>query len=222
MITQGEFGFKHVALLRKLIVEKRTGTALFDGDEFNCKIAFDRGQISANASESLARILESAVLRMEWIKGEASSQYANLTVQSRKVFSDAIPNLNVPVRRMVAYRNAMERLPNIRIRHLSIFRSDPEHQHHFHELYRMSLLQEGVHLSEYFANTAEISELRLRINIAIGAYCLGDLIPVQLPTQHSTPVESSAADSVRTTAGELVRSGVVSRIMTRLRVGMHA
>ena len=213
MVTQNANGFKHITLLRKLILEKRSGTAWFDGEDWRGEIEFERGMISGEATRHISMVLSEPVFRMGWEKPHPSRRQPTLTMPVRNTVSKAIATMNMPVKRMIAYRKQFETLPNIKIRHMSLFRADHAYQKHFQELYQMSLVSNGASLSDYFAAAIEIAELRVRVNIALGAYCLGDLVAVP------APVPAAIADTEQLKGEDLARVSVVSRILTKLREG---
>jgi len=212
MVRQDENGFKHVALLRKVIREKRSGTAWFAGDGWNREIAFSRGITSADAIGGLAHILQQPVYRLDWDKTAPQTGPALERMPVRHVFAHAIAALDMPVQRMISYRKTLERLPNVRIRYLATFRSDADYQRHFQMLYRMSLESSGVHLEDYFASATDISELRMRVNIVIGAYCLGDLLPAAQAAGSARPAEDDRDPGT---------ISVVTRVLTLLRESMN-
>jgi len=76
----------------------------------------------------------------------------------------------------------------------------------------MSLDAGGASLEDYFATATDIAELRMRVNITIGAYCLGDMVSANAP-------EPAATTTRELTSSELVRANVVARILTKLREG---
>lgn len=213
MISQDANGFKHVTLLRKLILEKRTGTVWFGGEGWRNEIVFEKGTVAATASGHISRVLEEPVFHMGWEKSIRREHLSILRMPVRLTFTQAVAAMDMPVKRMIAYRKQLEALPNIRIRHMSSFRSDPAYQAHFQALYQMSLATNGISLADYFAVAGEISELRIRVNIVIGAYCLGDMVPVRV----SVPAAIAGTEELK--GEELARVSVVSRILTKLREG---
>jgi len=97
---------------------------------------------------------------------------------------------------------------------MATFRSDADYQKHFQMLYRMSLGAQGIHLEDYFAAATDIAELRKRVNIVIGAYCLGDLLPAVSKSQTPKASDGQATQNIE-------KAGIVSRIMARLRENMN-
>jgi len=207
MISQDENGIKHVSLLRKVILKKQTGTAWFGGEGWDKVITFERGLMPDGAAEDLTRILREPVFRLGWEQSPRLSWQSANAVPARHVFSQVLTNIDMPVKRMIAYRRKLECLPNVRTRYLATFRSDADYQKHFQNLYHISLGTPGVHLEDYFAAATDISELRKRVNIVIGAYCLGDLVPAVSPD----------VSGAHLAAREMGKVNVVSRIMARLR-----
>ena len=75
----------------------------------------------------------------------------------------------------------------------------------------MGLAAEGVHLDDFLALSTDFAELRIRTNIVIAAYCMGDMLTAVeyggAPIGHGqqVPAERSANLSI------------VSRILGRLR-----
>jgi len=213
MSRQDAIGFKHVTQLRKLILEKRSGTAWFGGKGWQNEIAFEKGAIVVGAAEQISRILEEPVFYMRWSESTPRVRQSNLITPTRHIFTQAIASLDMPPERMRACRKQLEALPNIRLRYISSFRSDPGYQSHFQSLYHMSLATKGVSLADYFAATTEISEIRARVNIVLGAYCLGDMVPANV----STPSNIAGVENI---SGEvLARASVASRILSKLREG---
>ncbi len=211
MVTQDANGFKHVTLLRKLILEKRSGTAWFGGDDWRSEIEFERGMISGEVVRHISTVLSEPVFQMGWDKANPSRRQSTLMMPVRNTFSKAIATMNMPVKRMIAYRKQFEALPNIKIRHMSLFRSDDIYQKHFQDLYQMSLRADGASLTDYFSAAVEIADLRTRVNIVLGAYCLGDLV--------SVPAPAAMAGTEQLKGEDLARVSVVSRILSKLREG---
>lgn len=212
-IRQDANGFKHVSLLRKLILEKRSGTAWFGGEGWRSEIAFERGAVADDVAGHISRILSEPVLQMGWERGLPHSRRGILPIPVRHIVSKAIATMDLPVRRMLVYRRKFESLPNIRLRYMPVFRSNPVYQRRFQVLYQMSLSTSGASLEDYFATAIDIAELRMRVNIVIAAYCLGDMVPADAPEPAAATTTAGLA------SGELARANVVSRILTRLREG---
>lgn len=216
MVTQDANGFKHVAMLRKLILEKRSGTAWFGGEGWENEINFEKGAVLTDASEHITQVLEEPVFHMGWKKSLSSRrQQSTLRMPPRQIFTQAIAAMDMPVKRMIAYRKQLEKLPNIRIRYMSSFRSNPDYQAHFQALYHMSLASNGVSLADYFAAAGEIAELRKRVNIVIAAYCFGDMVAVNTPAL----APAAIAGTEKLSGEALGRVSIVSRILTKLREG---
>jgi len=212
-IRQDATGFKHVSLLRKLILEKRSGMVWFGGEGWRSEIAFERGAVAGDVTGHISRILSEPVLHMGWEKIRPHDRKAILPIPVRHIVSKAIATMDMPVRRMLVYRRKFESLPNIRLRYMPAFRSSPDYQRRFQVLYQMSLSTGGASLEEYFATARDIAELRMRVNIAIAAYCLGDMVP-------ATAYEPAAATiAAGVAASGPARVNVVSRILTKLREG---
>ncbi|HKI62149.1 MAG TPA: hypothetical protein VKA31_07635 [Mariprofundaceae bacterium] len=211
MISQDENGIKHVSLLRKVILKKQSGTAWFGGDGWDKVITFERGLMPDGTGEHLTHILREPVFRLGWEKSSRHGWQSANAVPARHVFSQVLTDIDMPVKRMIAYRRKLECLPNVRTRYLTTFRSDADYQKHFQNLYLISLGAPGVHLEDYFAAATDISELRKRVNIVIGAYCLGDLVPAVSPSRSRDVAGAHLA------ASEMGKVNVVSRIMARLR-----
>lgn len=213
-IRQDANGFKHVSLLRKLILEKRTGTVWFGGEDWKNEIVFERGLVAADVAGHISRILSEPVLQMGWEKDIPNGEDGILPIPVRHIVSKAIATMDMPVRRMHVYRKKLESLPNIRLRYMPAFRSNPDYQRRFQVLYQMSLTAGGASLEDYFATSKDIAELRMRVNIVIAAYCLGDMVPAETPKRRTVTTETREL-----TQSQLVKANVVSRILTKLREG---
>lgn len=214
MIEQGEYNLKHVALLRRVIMEERSGTASFEGLGWTATIVFERGAMTEDESASLVRVLQEPVFRFGWNDEVNLDDGTVFPTLPRHVFSRVVATLNLPTKRLIAYRQVFAKLPSVRVRYLMTFRFDHEYQMQFQALYRLALNGAGVSLDEYFASAASFAELRKRVNIVIAAYCMGDLLPVGKRQQTVVGIRASAASIT-----DPEKANVVSRILARLRRG---
>lgn len=203
MADQQEFGLKHVVLLRKVIMEKRSGTASFGGDNWGATMSFNQGLFQTGVPRNLGKVLQEPVYNFTWKEASARRHEPEATLPM-KAFSQAIASMELPVRRLDSYRKVFAKLPPVKVRYLQAFRFDLEYQKQFQTLYRLSMAKGGVELDDYFALSANFTELRRRMNIVIAAYCMGDILPV------SGMHEPQAADIV------MPKSTMVSRILARL------
>lgn len=218
---QGEFGLKHIALLRKAIMEQRSGAIWCMGSDWSCIIPFDQGVLlGSEAPDMLARVLQEPVLRFEWKESYRPDEGINIPILPRQAISQAVAGLEMPVERMIAYRKVFANLPSVSVRYMSTFRFDAEHQKLYQTLYQMTLPTGSVALEDFFAQAPDITELRKRVTIVIAAYCMGDLLPAvagAAAASASSPavsVNSASATASKDTAR------VVSRIMARLLGGV--
>ncbi len=211
MYEQGESDLKHIALLRKVIMEKRSGIASFEGRDWAAVITFDRGVLlGENVSESLATILQGPVFRFNWVDS-IGRQDEGMTIPTlpRLAFSQAIAELDLRENRLLAYREMFSKLPAVTVRFTSTFRFNLEYQRLFQHLYQMAMAADGVHLADYFDEASGNVELRKRMNVVIAIYCLGDLLPAIK--------RAAAANDAASVTQPTETATVVSRIMARLR-----
>lgn len=212
MIEQEEFELKHIALLRKVIMEKRSGVASFEGRDWAAVITFDRGVLlDENLAEDLANILQGPVFRFNWVDSIGRQEGGVVApTLPRQAFSQAIAILDLRENRLAAYREMFSKLPAVTVRFTTSFRFDLEYQKLFQQLYQMAMAAEGAKLKDYFSAASGGVELRKRMNVVIAIYCLGDLLPAIKRAKAAAP---SAASVTRPTE----TNNVVSRIMARLR-----
>lgn len=212
MAKQGEYNLKHVALLRKVIMEERSGVALFAGEDWDTAIPFDNGAMLEDVSGRLALVLQEPVFNFSWKDSLRLDDGMAFPTLPRHVFSRAVAVMSLPTKRMIAYRQVFAKLPRVKVRYLLTFRANHDYQMQFQILYRMALERGGVDLEDYFALAVDFAELRKRVNIVIAAYCMGDLLPAEQEESSSI----SGHGEVASTSNAL-KVNVVSRILARLR-----
>ena len=204
MIEQEELSLKHIALLRKVIMEQRSGAAWFMGRDWSSTIPFDRGVLlGAETPDTLGRVLQEPVLRFKWNDSYRRDEGIAIPILPRQALSQAVADLNLPVERLIAFRKNFAKLPDVKVRYMSAFR--------FQTLYQMTLSTGSTCLDDFFALSPDFTELRKRLNIVIAAYCMGDLLPA-IGSGGGGPPSAKPASVVAPTD----TAKVVSRIMARL------
>lgn len=215
MVVQKEQDIKHIALLRKVIMDRRSGVALFEGTGWTVTIPFDHGVLllGDDAPELLGRVLQKPVLRFSWRDTVQQAENMPIPILPRMAFAQVISRLSLPPDRQAVYRQMLSRLPAIKVRFTSVFRLDHEYQELFQEFYRMSLAAGSIQLGEYFAASAGGDDLPKRTNIVLVLYCLGDLLSA--PKKEETHGGSGRQPVSAVSTAD--KANVVSRILMRLR-----
>lgn len=215
IIEQGESELKHITLLRKVIMGRRSGQAWFEGSNWRLNIPFDHGVLllENNVSETLGRVLREPVLRFSWREDLFQADDMAIPIMPRSAFSQTLAALDLPEDRVANYLQMFSRFPAVKVRLTPVFRFDLEYQELFQELFQMAMTAGGAHLSEYFADSAGGEGLRKRSNVLLVLYCLGDLLPV--PKQDEAGASSHGPAVSMATAAD--KANVVSRILMRLR-----
>lgn len=214
VIEQGESGLKHITLLRKVIMDRRSGVATFEGSDWSETIPFDHGVLllEENVSGALNRVLQSPVLRFNWENAMYQTDCIAVPIMTREAFSRALGALDMPEDRLAFYRKKFSGLPPVKIRLTSVFRFDHAYQALFQELYQMALAVGGAHLGEYFDASTAGELRRKRVHVVLALYCMGDLMPVP---SHTVADAIPNGTAVSTAVAE--KANVVSRILMRLR-----
>jgi len=218
MAEQKDNELKHIALLRKIMMERRTGVASFETADGPSAIRFDRGMVlGGDAPAVLAKVMQEPVRRFDWDVNSSNQWQENVTIPilPRQAFSEALAKLTLAPDRVDLYRKMFSLLPQVMVRYLSVFRSDPAYQGLFQRLYQMTLATGGVRLGDFFATALGDEELRKQVYVVLALYCLGDLLPA------AKSAEVAAATTAATTNAKAALSAantanVVSRIMARL------
>jgi len=220
MAEQKENELKHIALLRKIMLGRRSGVAAFETADGTQAILFDRGMVlGGDAPDVLAKVMQEPVYRFEWDANALNQSRDSVTIPilPRQAFSEALAKLALSAYRVDVYRRMFSMLPPVMVRYLSVFRADPAYQGLFQKLYQMSLAG-GIRLGDYFATALGDDDLRKQVNVVLALYCLGDLLPAAKPVE-AAAASSVAASTARAATPAANTANVVSRIMARLLVG---
>lgn len=214
VIEQGEHELKHITLMRKVIMDRRSGVATFEGSDWSVTIPFDHGVLllEENVSGALSRVLQGPVLRFSWNDAMYQTDCIAVPIMTREAFSQALAVLDLPEDRLEFYRKKFSGLPPVKVRLTSVFHFDLAYQALFQELYQMALAVGGAHLGEYFDASAAGELRRKRVNVVLALYCMGDLLSVPSHVEAGAIPHGAA---VSTAAAE--KANVVSRILMRLR-----
>ncbi|HXH71414.1 MAG TPA: hypothetical protein VNI58_01180, partial [Mariprofundaceae bacterium] len=130
IVEQKERELKHITLLRKVIMDRRSGVGLFEGRDWSVTIPFDHGVLllGDNASAMLGRVLQDPVLRFSWSDVAHQADDLSIPIMPRQAFSQVVSMLNLPPDRQAVYRQVLSRLPALKVRLTPVFRFDRKYE----------------------------------------------------------------------------------------------